>query len=369
VHFQYNFIHDIAGGSSTLKAPVWLRLTKSGDTITGYSSADGAHWTEVGSATLTGLGSTAQIGMFAASPGYVKQTSSRNFFGAPSQATGVFDRVSLSGGTAASWNGTEIGGGNEDAAVDTGIAGWTQSGGTFTVQGNGDIAPDVGQASPGGGGPGGSIDLTLVGDFVGLIALIVIAAMFMTSEYRRGLIRITFAASPNRGRILAAKAIVIAAVSFVAALIGTTLALVVGLHLLHSGGVPVIPIPKLTVIRIVAGTAAVFAVAAVLTLALAALLRRTAVVVVLGSVVFVLGWLLTRGGLLPAGVADWILRLTPAAGYAVQQSVRAYSFVPANYTPGNGFYPLAPWAGFVVLCLWAAAVLGLAIYVLNRRDA
>ena len=368
VHFQYNFIHDVTGASSSAKAPVWLRLTRSGDTITGYSSADGAQWTEVGSGTLTGLGSTAQIGMFAASPGYVKQTSSRNFFGAPSQATGVFDRVSLSGGTAASWNGTEIGGGNGDAAVDTGIAGWTQSGGTFTVQGNGDIAPDVGQASPGGGGPGGSIDLTLVGDFVGLIALIVIAAMFMTSEYRRGLIRITFAASPNRSRVLAAKAIVIAAVTFVAALIGTILALAVGVHMLHAGGVPILPIPKLTLVRIVVGTAAVFAVASVLTLALAALLRRTAVVVVLGIVVFVLGWLLTRGGLLPVSVADWILRLTPAAGYAVQQSIPSYSFIPANYTPGNGFYPLAPWAGFAVLCLWAAAALGLTIYVTNRRD-
>ena len=108
---------------------------------------------------------------------------------------------------------------------------------------------------------------------------------------------------------------------------------------------------------------------AVLILALAALLRRTAVVVVLGIVVFVLGWLLTRGGLLPAGVTEWILRLSPAAAYAVQQSIPAYSFVTGNYTPANGFYPLAPWAGFLVLCLWAAAALGLAIYVMNRRDA
>jgi ABC-type transport system involved in multi-copper enzyme maturation permease subunit len=144
--------------------------------------------------------------------------------------------------------------------------------------------------------------------------------------------------------------------------------LAVGEHVLRSGGVPILPIPKLTLVRIVAGTAAVFALAAVLILALAALLRRTAVVVVLGIVVFVLGWLLTRGGLLPAGVAEWILRLTPAAGYAVQQSMPSYSFIAANYTPGNGFYPLAPWAGFAVLCLWAAAALGLAIYVMRRRD-
>jgi hypothetical protein len=169
--------------------------------------------------------------------------------------------------------------------------------------------------------------------------------------------------------VLAAKALVIAAVTFVAALIGTTLAMAVSLHLLHSGGSQILPVPKLTIVRIVAGTAAAFAVVSVLILALAALLRRTAVVVVIGIVTFVLGWLLTRGGLLPVTVADWILRLTPAAAYAVQQAIPAYSFVPGNYTPANGFYPLAPWAGFLVICLWAAAALGLAIYVMNRRDA
>jgi ABC-type transport system involved in multi-copper enzyme maturation permease subunit len=368
VHFQYDFVHDITGGASSRAAPVWLRVTRSGDTITGYSSTDGSHWTEAGSTALTGLGPTAQIGMFAASPSYAKPTSSRSESMAPSQATGVFDRVDLAGASG-SWNGTVIGGGPTDAPVDTGVDRWTRSGDTFTVQGAGDIVPDVGRASPGGGGPGAPIDLTLVGDFVGLIALIVIAAMFMTAEYRRGLIRVTFAASPNRGRVLAAKAIVIAAVTFAAALIGTVLALVVGLQVLHSGGASILPVPTLTLVRIVAGTAAVFAVAAALTLALGALLRRTAVVVVLGIVVFVLGWLLTRGGLLPAGVTEWILRLTPAAAYAVQQSIPAYSFVTGNYTPANGFYPLSPWAGLLVLCLWAAAALGLAIYVMNRRDA
>ena len=47
--------------------------------------------------------------------------------------------------------------------------------------------------------------------FAGLIAVVVVAAMFITAEYRRGLIRITLAASPRRGRVLAAKAVVIGA--------------------------------------------------------------------------------------------------------------------------------------------------------------
>ena len=40
-----------------------------------------------------------------------------------------------------------------------------------------------------------------------------------------------------------------------------------------------------------------------------------------------------------------------------------------TYTPAFGFYPLAPWAGFAVLCGWTALALGLATYLLRRRDA
>jgi hypothetical protein len=34
------------------QSPRWLRLTRSGDTLTGYDSADGTHWAKVGTATL-----------------------------------------------------------------------------------------------------------------------------------------------------------------------------------------------------------------------------------------------------------------------------------------------------------------------------
>ena len=49
---------------------------------------------------------------------------------------------------------------------------------------------------------------------------------------------------------------------------------------------------------------------------------------------------------LPAGAADWLLRVTPAAGFAIQQYVPAYPQVSNAYTPQHGYYPLAPWAGF-----------------------
>src|SRR5579859_3871125 len=40
--FQYDYTHDIAGpGRPAAPAPDWLRLARSGDTITGYTSGDG----------------------------------------------------------------------------------------------------------------------------------------------------------------------------------------------------------------------------------------------------------------------------------------------------------------------------------------
>jgi hypothetical protein len=39
------------------------------------------------------------------------------------------------------------------------------------------------------------------------------------------------------------------------------------------------------------------------------------------------------------------------------------------YGPNEGFFPLAPWAGLGVLCLWAMAALVLAAVRLRRRDA
>ncbi len=35
----------------------------------------------------------------------------------------------------------------------------------------------------------------------------------------------------------------------------------------------------------------------------------------------------------------------------------------------SGYYPLVPWAGFAVLCGYAAVALGLAACLLRRRDA
>jgi ABC-type transport system involved in multi-copper enzyme maturation permease subunit len=208
----------------------------------------------------------------------------------------------------------------------------------------------------------------LLGAFAGLIAVIVVAAMFMTAEYRRGLIRVTLAASPRRGRVLAAKAVVIGSATFIAGLAGASAAVPVGERLIRSNGNFILPVSTLTELRVVAGTAALLALAAVLALALGALLRSSAGAVTAVIAAIVLPYLLATT-VLPAGLADWVLRMTPAAGFAIQQSMPQYPQVSASYTPVNGYFPLAPWAGFAVLCGFAVLALGLAVILLRRRDA
>jgi ABC-type transport system involved in multi-copper enzyme maturation permease subunit len=376
VRMQDNFTGDTAGmpGAVSAAHPRWLRLTRSGDTITGYDSANGTHWTQVGTVHLTGLPSTVQSGMFATSPGY---TVTQNSFGGasnnggPAQATGAFDHVSLAGGApGSSWTGTAIGGGGPAGAGPGpgggGSAPFTRNGGRYTLTGSGDIAP----VTPGPGGfPTVTIEQSLVGAFLGLIVIVVVAAMFFSTEYRRGLIRITLAATPRRGAVLAAKAVVIGAVAFVTGLVAAVVSIGVGVPKEENQGQILLTAPVLTEARVIIGTAAMLAVAAVFAVALGAILRRSAAAITIAIVTVVMPFLLAALNVVPAGAGDWLLRLTPAAGLAIEQSIPRYSQVTTVTSPVQGYYPLSPYAGFAVLCLWAAAALVLALVMLRRRDA
>jgi hypothetical protein len=366
VRMQYDYTQDIAGppGRPSAAAPRWLRLTRSGDTITGYESADGAHWTQVGTAILPGLPVTVQAGLFATSPAYsavrAQGIAGMSSTGGPTVATAVFDHVSPGG----AWRGDAVGS-SPRVAYPVQRGGYHQAGGRFTVTGSGDIAPAVN----GGAGDGQSVQAGLAGAFFGLIAVVVVAAMFITAEYRRGLIRTTFAAGPRRGRVLAAKAVVIGAVSFVVGVVAALVAIPVYTQIASGNGNYIYPLKALTEVRLVTGTAALLAVAAVLALAAGAALRRSAIAVTAVIVVIVLPYLISVTNLLPAGASQWVLRLAPAAAFSIQQAIPNYPQVTNVCAAATGCYPLAPWAGLAVLCAWAAAALALAVFLLRRRDA
>jgi ABC-type transport system involved in multi-copper enzyme maturation permease subunit len=361
VRMQDDYTEDTAGlpGAVSAAAPRWLRLVRSGDTLTGYDSAGGTRWIRVGSVSLAGLPAAVQAGLFVTSPLAVAAQNA-----APTVATAVFGHVRMAGARpGGGWRGAGIGGKEQYPSLP---GGFRQAGATFTVHGSGDIAP-IGPSPAGLGKPA---DDGLVGAFVALIVVIVVGAMFMTAEYRRGLIRTTLAASPARGQVLAAKAVVIGSVSFAAGLIGAAPVIPAGVSLLRAHGNYVFPMSALTEVRLIAGTAALLAVTAILALAAGTIMRSSAAAITVAVALVVVTYFFAAPlAVLPPDAADWLLRVTPAAGFAVQQYVPAYPQVSNVYTPQYGYFPLAPWAGFAVLCLWAALALWLAAWLLRRRDA
>jgi ABC-type transport system involved in multi-copper enzyme maturation permease subunit len=361
VQMQYNYTHGTSGRAGTVgpSSPRWLRLTRAGDVITGYDSADGSHWIRIGTVRLTGLPSTVQIGLFVTSPVYFPSGANN---GNPSVATANFDGVSTQGAfPRPSWTGEPIGTG--DYPDLPGVSAWQQlSAGAFKITGTGDIAPLVGGGIF-GGDAGASI---LVGAIAGLLVLIVLATLFVTSEYRRGLVATTFAASPRRGRVIAAKAVVVGSVAFVAGAVGTAIAVVISRHVLTVNGNFLFPLSGAALARVIVGTGLLLGLAAMLVLALGTTLRRSAGAVVAAIVVLVLPFVL--GNTLPPSPANWLMRLTPTAAFAVQ-SIQPHSSLVANaYTPTNGYYPLNPWAGLAVLCGYTAVALVGATWLLRRRD-
>lgn len=365
VRMQYDYTHDTAGPAG-VTAPRWLRLTRAGDRITGATSTDGTAWSTVTTVRLDGLPSTVEGGLFVTSPQYNEIASAglglNGASGGPSLATAAFDRLTREGAwTGADWTGEKIGGTDNMPGPFRGKVERTADG--FIVSGSGDLGPAVAGAA----GLGTTITQTLVGTFVGLIFVVVVGTMFITAEYRRGLIRTTVAASPRRGLVLTAKALVLGAVTFVLGLLAATVVVIVGRKVLQHNGVYIHAVSTATEARVIVGTAALLAVSAVLALALGTLVKRGAAAVTVAIVIIVLPYLLAVS-VLPTEAARWLLRFTPAAAFALQQSTLQYPQVDNLYMPVEGYFPLSPLGGLAVLAAWTGVALALAGYRLRTKD-
>ncbi|MFI6594841.1 hypothetical protein ACIBHX_01260 [Nonomuraea sp. NPDC050536] len=348
VRMQYNFTHDVAGGPHN--GPQWLRLTRSGDTIAGYESDDGKTWTAISTAKLTGLPETVEIGLFATSPGALWDMAE-----AFAQATATFDQITLQGPNG-SWRRDDVGVVMEsDGKTPHHPGGVVESGDKLIVTGGGDIGPATVEG-------GLRADFTLIGGAVGLILMLVVAVTFFTADYRRGLIWTGPPVEPHPARPLVAKAVVVGAVAFAAGLVTSGVVVPGGLALLRAHQNPVQPLTLGTELRVIVGYAALTAAAAVLALGLAALIKRAIVAIGLAIALVVVPYLLAT-----AGLAPWLLMITPAAGFAITQSVPTFAHVDVDPSPLWGYYPLPPWAGLTVTCGYAALALGAAIAVHRRK--
>jgi len=355
VRMQYNYTNDRPGigGPVETSSPRWLRLTRVGDVITGYDSTDGDHWTEIGTARLTGLPREIQIGLFVTSPLYFPAESTS---GTPSVATATFDQVSAQGELPyGSWTGDTITGLYPTLQSDPT---WQQaSANVFTISGSGDIAPLVG-ATVFSIWPGASI---VNGTIVGLLMIIVLTALFTTSQYRRGSIRATSAATARR--VLIAKSVVAGSLAFVVGATATAIAEPITRHVLAANGNFLFAQTAPDVARIIVGTGFFFGLATVLVVAVGSMLRRTAVTVVACVVLLEIPGVLAT--VLPAS-ESWLMRFTPTAAFAIQASLPKSNLVTSAYTIVNGYFPISPWGGLAVLAAYSAIILGAAMWLVRR---
>ncbi|MFC7547792.1 hypothetical protein [Plantactinospora sp. GCM10030261] len=351
VRFQYDYKNDIAGraGQVSEQSPRWLRLTRSGDTITGSESADGTQWHTVATASLDGLPDTVRVGLFAASPGDL--TLRKVGLGGAieevrfTQAVGVFDNVTIEGAATGGWDSDPVGQMNHtDWEKHTNPSGVVEKDGAITVSGTGDIGP-VGEEGP------RDVDTTLPGLIVALIILLVVAARYG--------VRTTRAETPRR--MIAARAAVIGGATFVTGLVAVGVVLPTGIAILKSNGIPTQPVPVTTGTQLIIGLPAVLALCAVLTYGLGVWLRRDWAAIAVGLSLIVLPYAGTAFPLLPDTVAEWLLRLTPAASFAVRQTIVEYPQVTAHYAPSAGYFPLPWWAGLAILCAYTMIVVRIAL--------
>jgi hypothetical protein len=345
VRMQYDYKHDIAGRSGRVspQSPRWLRLTRSGESITGTESADGEQWHTVGTVKLTGLPQTVQVGLFGTSPGDL--TLRKVGLGGAveevrfTQATGVFDHVTLDGATAGAWRSEAVGEMNHtDWEKYHNASGAVEKDGVITVSGTGDIGP---------GGTEGTrtVEKSLLGLVIALVIVLVVAARFGARQD-----------TPAFRPVLAARAVVVGAASFVTGLVAVVVVLPAGVAILRGNGIPVQPVSMLTGARVVVGVAAVLALCGIFAYGLGVLLRRGWAAILAGLTLLAVPYAVTAFPLLPDAVSQWLLRLTPAAGLAVQQTAAEYPQVVAHYAPSAGYFPLSGWAGLAVLCAYTLAV-------------
>jgi ABC-type transport system involved in multi-copper enzyme maturation permease subunit len=194
---------------------------------------------------------------------------------------------------------------------------------------------------------------SLAGMFLAQVAFAIVGVLAMSAEYSTGMIRTTVAAVPQRGYVLAGKAVVLAVSAFLLATATAFVSFFLGQWILSRRHYN-IGLGAPGVLRVILGAGLYTTVLVLLAMALATILRNTAgtITAVIG-IIFVLPIIVA---LLPGRWQDDIGRYTPAnAGSAIVNVARQD-------------HSLAPWAGFGVFCIWAVLATVIAWWTLRRRD-
>ena len=186
------------------------------------------------------------------------------------------------------------------------------------------------------------------------LTVCVLGVLVITSEYSTGLIRASLLAVPHRVSMLTAKAVVFGVLVFVVGELVAFPTFFLGAAILHAKAPVTLGDPG--VLRAVIGSGMYLAVLGLFALAIGTMVRHTAAGIT-GVIGFVLV-LAPLAQLLPGSFGKHLHAYLPSeAGHLIGQAHRA----PQDL--------LTPWQGFGVFCLWTVVLLGVAAYLLNRRDA
>ncbi|AZI59153.1 hypothetical protein EH165_14400 [Nakamurella antarctica] len=213
------------------------------------------------------------------------------------------------------------------------------------------------------GGAGASVAFSQAGVGFELRVILVMAALAMTTEYRFGTIRNSFLAVPKRSRVLAAKSITVALVTFVVAAITSVLAyfLMAAIHgpRMEAGAMEVTSSADW---RLLWAPAVACAVAAVLAVAIGTLIRQSA-----GAIAALLIWP-TLESLFPL-FGNFGLRVAPWLPFNASTAFYSQGFgsqgggILGNYPTPNW------WQGGLVFLGITIVFYAAALVVLKRRDA
>jgi ABC-2 type transport system permease protein len=187
------------------------------------------------------------------------------------------------------------------------------------------------------------------------VTAILLGTLAVTSEYGTGMIRATLAATPHRGTVLAAKAVVLTGTLFVAGTLTALAGYLAGNWFLEREGIG-LALTDDGVLRALVGSGLYMAGLGLFAAAVGLLVRHTAAAlsIVLG-LVFVVGNMVM---LLPDAWGEWATKLMP--GNAGGRIATPESFNPLL---------LDPWTGFAVFAAEVAVLLAIAATSFSRRDA
>ncbi|HEX3589032.1 MAG TPA: ABC transporter permease subunit [Pseudonocardiaceae bacterium] len=205
--------------------------------------------------------------------------------------------------------------------------------------------------------------VSLTGVEFGQALAMVLGVLAIGGEYGVGMIRVTLAATPRRFDVLAAKAVVVSGLVFVAGTVAVLVAVLVGRFVLPGNGFTAahgyraLSLADGPVLRAAVGSVLYLVLIGLLSLGVATAVRDSA-----AAIGIVLG-LVYLFPIVASVVADrdWYRHLEQigpmTAGLAVQVTVDV------------AHQPVAPWIGLGVLAAWTAAALLAGGLVLRLRDA